>query len=188
MSIKVFLTVFGLLFLLVIIGQAGMLLSNAHNNRAFCFDPAAYAADLWRMSLDFLIEGRAEQRRLFQSIADRAAAEHNLDPALFRSLVNNESGWEATAVSSSGAVGLAQLMPATAEEECGLSRHQLTNPTENLNCGAHYLSKQIKRFGSVEKALCAYNAGPSITARLGRCPNYGETRRYVKRVMRGWHG
>ncbi|GEM_PF-6363822 len=120
------------------------------------------------------------------ALADAAAGQYGVDAKLFRALVYYESSWQTHAVSPKGAVGLAQLMPETAKEECGLDADQLRNPAANLNCGAKYLAKQIQRFGDVRQALCAYNAGPSITARLGRCPDYAETQRYVHHILTRW--
>lgn len=161
------------------------------NPRLFCLDATYYedyAHDVWEFSLDTLLPGLWERRIALQTMADRAARRHGVDPALFRTLVRYESAWQPDAVSPKGAVGLAQLMPATAAEECGLRREQLIDPVVNLNCGAQYLAKQIKRFGNIETALCAYNAGPTVTARLGRCPDYPETVRYVGRIMETWRG
>jgi soluble lytic murein transglycosylase-like protein len=115
--------------------------------------------------------------------ADQAAKRYGLDQDLFRALIEHESTWKANAVSPMGAIGLTQMMPATARAECGLSVEELHDPQKNLDCGARYLSKQIERFGSVKQALCAFNAGPNLTARLGRCPNIKVTRRYVEKIL-----
>jgi soluble lytic murein transglycosylase-like protein len=72
-------------------------------------------------------------------------------------------------------------MPATAREECGLSRNELKNPQDNLACAAHYLAKNIKRFNDIRLGLCAYNAGPGAI-KNGRCPSYKETRNYVRKI------
>ena len=121
-----------------------------------------------------------------RSLADQAATTHGIDPYLLHALVHQESRWKPNAVSPGGAVGLTQLRPSTAKAICGLSRQELKNPEKNLHCGAMYLAQQIKRFGEVKKALCAYNAGPTITAKLGRCPNYRITRNYVRNIMNHW--
>ncbi len=118
-----------------------------------------------------------------RDLADQAAKRYGIDHHLFRALIQHESTWRPHVVSSRGAVGLAQIMPNTAKAECGLNRKDLLDPELNLNCGARYLAKQIERFGSVKQALCAFNAGPNITARLGRCPNYRVTLRYVEKIL-----
>lgn len=120
-------------------------------------------------------------------LSDKAAKTHGLDPHLLRSLVYQESHWKPNAVSPGGAVGLTQLKPRTARAICGLSYAELKNPAKNLDCGAKYLAQQLERFDNdVERALCAFNAGPTITAKLGRCPNYRITKKYVKDILARW--
>jgi len=121
-----------------------------------------------------------------QRLADSVAEKHNLHPSLFRAVVKHESTWRPHIVSNRGAIGLTQLLPATAKATCGLSMKDLYNPEKNLNCGAKYLSSQIKHFGSVKLALCAYNAGPPIVKRLGRCPRIRVTQKYVRKVTAEW--
>ncbi len=120
-------------------------------------------------------------------LADTAALRYGIDPQLFRALITQESAWNPDALSSRGAGGLTQLMPMTAKQECNLSFAERFEPEKNLNCGAYYLSKQLKRFGNVQLALCAYNAGPTKVNELGRCPQFRETRDYVSRIMTNWN-
>lgn len=115
-------------------------------------------------------------------LADNIAQSYGLDPLLFRAVISEESAWRIHAVSHKGAIGLGQLMPYTAKE-LGVDPY---NPRQNLQGSARYLTEQIKRFGSVELALCAYNAGPAKIIELGRCPNFPETKRYVRRVLEKW--
>jgi soluble lytic murein transglycosylase-like protein len=157
--------------------------------RFFCLDPqyaTAYHEVSWHFSPSTLLPGLWQERLNLQLLADTAALRHGLDPRLFRALITHESDWKADAISPKGALGLAQVMPETGKSACGLSRVELLNPAKNLDCGAYYLAHQIKRFGDVKTALCAYNAGPTITARLGRCPNYRETQRYVSLILSSW--
>lgn len=114
-------------------------------------------------------------------VANAAAVTHSIPPALFRALVRAESGFNPKAVSKKGAIGLTQLMPATAKA-LGVDPN---DPLENLDGGARYLSQQYERFGSWPLALAAYNAGPTRVAKLGRVPNIPETKTFVARVMRG---
>lgn len=118
--------------------------------------------------------------------ADHAALRHGVPPLLFRALIEQESGWNPAAVSPKGAVGLTQLMPATAQGECGLTAEERFARDKNLDCGARYLGKLLRRFGSVELALAAYNSGPTRVARLGRVPRITETRNYVARILSNW--
>ena len=92
----------------------------------------------------------------------RAAQAAGIDPKLLTALVWTESGFRADAVSPAGAVGLAQLMPGTAEQ-LGVDPY---DPYENLEGGARFLRSMIDRFGRVDLALAAYNAGPARVARL----------------------
>jgi soluble lytic murein transglycosylase-like protein len=115
-------------------------------------------------------------------LAERAALRHDLDPKLLVALITAESNWQADAVSPKGAIGLGQLMPATARE-LGVNPR---DPRQNLDGSARYLAAQLRRFGSVELALCAYHAGPGKILELGRCPNFPETRRYIQHVLRIW--
>lgn len=84
------------------------------------------------------------------------------------------------AVSPKGAIGLAQLMPATAR----MLGVDPWDPVQNLEGGARYLAAQYRRFGSWRLALAAYNAGPAAVARHGGVPPYRETRAYIAHVYR----
>jgi soluble lytic murein transglycosylase-like protein len=121
-----------------------------------------------------------ETHGAFESLIERVGRLFSLPVNLVRAVVQVESGGQHDAVSGKGAVGLMQLMPETARE-MGISDPR--NPWENLYAGAKYLSRQLERFGSVEKALAAYNAGPSSVEEHGGVPPYPETRRYVQRVL-----
>jgi soluble lytic murein transglycosylase-like protein len=109
-----------------------------------------------------------------------AANRYGLDPKLLHALVVVESGYRADAVSAVGAVGLTQLMPATAAD---LGVRNRLDVLENLSGGAAYLARQMQRFGDLRLALAAYNAGPGRVAALGRAPDIVETRAYVAAVV-----
>lgn len=98
---------------------------------------------------------------------------------LFLALVVAESSFNPAARSRVGAIGLTQLMPATARE-LGVDPH---DPVQNLTGGARYLRIQYERFGSWQLALAAYNAGPARVRRAGGVPNIRETRNYVSRII-----
>lgn len=115
-----------------------------------------------------------------QAAIAEAARRHGLDEKLLHALVIQESAYDARAVSSAGAAGLTQLMPATARE---LGVSDRFDPVENLNGGAAYLARQINRFQDLRLALAAYNAGPARVAKLGRVPEIAETRAYVAAVI-----
>lgn len=111
--------------------------------------------------------------------ARAAARRHGIPEDLFLRLIRQESGWNAAAVSNKGALGLAQLMPATARQ-LGVDPH---DPKQNLEGGARYLAQQYRKFGSWRLALAAYNAGPGAVEQHGGIPPYRETRNYVRVIM-----
>lgn len=117
----------------------------------------------------------------FLDAAREAARRHGVPEDLFLRLVQQESGWNAQAVSHKGATGLAQLMPATAAR-LGVDE---SDPHQNLDGGARYLRMMYDRFGDWRLALAAYNAGPEAVEKYGGVPPYAETTTYVKRILGG---
>ena len=111
----------------------------------------------------------------------QAAAAANVSPRLLSALVWQESRWNQAAISPKGAIGLAQLMPATARD-LGVNP---ADPAANLNGGARYLRQLLDQFdGDVERALAAYNAGPGRVRSSGGVPAIAETRNYVASIVR----
>lgn len=108
-----------------------------------------------------------------------AAREHEVDPIFVECVMNAESEARTEAISHRGAVGLMQVMPATAEE-LGLDANDWR---ENLQAGTAYLGILMKKYGDVRLALAAYNAGPGKVNRYRGVPPYPETRAYVRKVM-----
>ena len=115
-----------------------------------------------------------------EAYVSSAAEKYNLAPAIIKGVIRAESGFRPNAVSRAGARGLMQLMPGTARA-LGVDP---SDPQQNVEGGAKYLKQQIDRFGSIENALAAYNAGPGAVKRYGGVPPYAETQRYVREVMR----
>jgi len=115
----------------------------------------------------------------YRQAARDAARKYGIDPDMFLRLIQQESSFRPDVVSPKGAIGLGQLMPATAKE-LGVDP---TDPLQNLEGAAKYLSQQLKRFGDPSLALAAYNAGPTRVAKLGRVPNIAETQNYVKTIL-----
>lgn len=107
-----------------------------------------------------------------------------IEPELLGALVWTESRYCAAAKSPEGAIGLGQLMPATAAE-LGVDPYDLQG---NLDGSAKYLRKQYDTFGSWKLALAAYNAGPGAVNRYHGVPPYQETIRYIAEVVRVYHG
>jgi len=125
----------------------------------------------------------ADTLRRYESEFHTAARESGLAPELLLAVVMAESSGDPQATSPSGAQGLMQLMPATAQELGVVDRR---NPEENLRGGARYLSGLLDRYdGELPLALAAYNAGPGRVEKAGRrIPDIGETRNYVEKVTR----
>jgi soluble lytic murein transglycosylase-like protein len=126
-------------------------------------------------------------RYLLREASDR----HGLDYALLKAVIATESGFDPQAVSPRGAIGLMQLMPATAQrfgvaaDRAGSVESKLTDPRINIGAGARYLQYLLRRYpGQTELVLASYNAGEGAVARAGnRIPEYPETRNYVQTVM-----
>jgi len=120
-----------------------------------------------------------------------ASKRHAIDYELLQALVATESGFDAQAVSPKGAIGLMQLMPATAQrygvqaDKRRTLESKLYDPRINIAAGSRYLRDLIAMFpGEIELALAAYNAGEGAVQRAGnKIPNYRETQNYVKTVL-----
>lgn len=118
----------------------------------------------------------------------RAAAErHQLNPALIKAVIRQESGFRPCAISEKGAIGLMQVMPGTAES---LKALDPLDPARNIEAGATYLKQMLARFkGDLRLALAAYNAGPEkVDGPKPAVPDIRETRDYVESIMSALHG
>jgi len=113
-----------------------------------------------------------------------AARKHRVPAAFVKSIVAAESNFNCDAVSPKGAIGLMQLMPATAEEY-GADPNV---PEQNVDAGTQYLrvlmDKYSKRPNSLKRVIAAYNAGPGRVDHYRGVPPFRETRAYVARVLR----
>lgn len=110
-----------------------------------------------------------------------AAKKYGISPFLIAAIIQQESNFNPRAVSSAGARGLMQLMPATARS---LGVKDPFDPYQNIMGGAKYLAQQLKTFnGNIELALAAYNAGPGNVRKHGGVPPIRETQNYIKRVQ-----
>ncbi|KAB2962226.1 MAG: lytic transglycosylase domain-containing protein [Thermoanaerobaculia bacterium] len=111
-----------------------------------------------------------------------AAKRHGLNPALVAAVARVESAFDPRAVSSKGARGLMQLMPATGRR-FGLRPHELFDPVKNLDAGVRYLAWLAARFdGDLARVLAGYHAGEGAVERFGGVPPYRETRAYLRSV------
>ncbi|NLU53215.1 MAG: lytic transglycosylase domain-containing protein [Clostridiaceae bacterium] len=115
-----------------------------------------------------------------EAAINKYSQQYGVDPKLVRAVMKQESGFQPFALSTSGAMGLMQLMPGTA---AGLGVTDPYNIEENIRGGVQYLSYQLKAFNNVELALAAYNAGPNAVRKYGGIPPYAQTQDYVKKVM-----
>jgi soluble lytic murein transglycosylase len=154
----------------------------------------------WRKSVE------APDLSRWDALLERAAAEFGLDPNLLRALVAAESGGDPDAVSRAGAIGLCQVMPATAAEQAtrlgmtDYARGRLQEPAVNLRLGASFLARMLRRFdGEVAYAVAAYNAGPTRVIRWRAAApttatpeqvvlqeGFAETRGHLQKVLRYW--
>jgi soluble lytic murein transglycosylase-like protein len=117
---------------------------------------------------------------------DQAAARHNVDPSLVRSVVKVESNFNPNAVSRKGAMGLMQLMPSTARS---LNVANPFDPAQNVDAGVRHLRRLLDNYGGdVRLSLAAYNAGSGAVARSAGVPRYRETQNYVRRITDLYNG
>jgi len=117
---------------------------------------------------------------------EQAAARHNVDPNLVRSVVKVESNFNPNAVSRKGAMGLMQLMPATARS---LNVSNPFDPQQNVDAGVRHLKQLLESYnGDVRLSLAAYNAGAGAVSRSAGVPRYRETRNYVRRITELYAG
>ncbi|MCP4663233.1 MAG: lytic transglycosylase domain-containing protein [bacterium] len=134
-----------------------------------------------RFSLRFDASQPPPETPYAQLIYD-AARRHALNPALVAAVVRAESGFRPTAISSRGARGLMQLMPATAQR-FGIEGERVFDPAENIEAGSRYLSWLAERFDErLALVLAAYNAGEGTVERYDGIPPYRETREYLRRI------
>jgi len=135
--------------------------------------------------------GEARSRRLAQRLLpvpdgemlgwiEEHASSAELDPKLVQAVIQVESGYNPRALSRKGAMGLMQLMPQTARE---LAVDDPWDPEQNVRGGTTYLRRMIDRFGDLQLALAAYNAGPEAVVQHSGVPPYAETRDYVRKIF-----
>lgn len=115
------------------------------------------------------------------SLVRQTAEKYGLPVDIVLRQMKQESGFNQNAKSPAGAIGVAQLMPGTAKE-LGVNPFNLE---QNIDGGVRYLKQQYDKFGTWDKALAAYNAGPGAVAKYGGIPPYKETQNYVRSILGG---
>ncbi|MFH1351756.1 MAG: lytic transglycosylase domain-containing protein [Pseudomonadota bacterium] len=122
-----------------------------------------------------------KNEHLFYSIIHNAADKHRIDPALVKAVIMAESGYNPEAVSKKGAVGLMQLMPATAN---ALGVEDLYNPEHNIHGGVKYLKQLLRQFeGDLRLAIAAYQVGTERVKKYQGIPPFKTTHNYIKKVF-----
>jgi len=123
----------------------------------------------------------AEKRQKYGDIVRTAAEKHGLDEDLLHSIIQAESGYDPSIVSAKGAVGLMQLIPATAAK---YGAQNIFDPVENIEAGARYIKDLMALYSNdLRSVLAAYNAGPEALKKFKGIPPYPETKRYIRKVL-----
>lgn len=122
-----------------------------------------------------------DRAKALQPVIEQYSQQYGVDKNLVNALIRQESGFNPNARSHAGAIGLMQLMPATAK---GLGVQDPSDPVQNLEGGIRHLSDLLQGFnGNVPLALAAYNAGAGAVKKYGGIPPYKETQNYVRSIL-----
>lgn len=138
---------------------------------------AALGPCLWAASA-------ADLRRLYDPVVRKVAGKYRVDPELVHVVIRAESNYDAFAISSAGALGLMQLMPATARQY-GVGN--VFDPAQNIEGGVRYLQDLIRLYrGRTALVLAAYNAGQEAVRKFNGIPPYPETKAYIAGIMKSY--
>ena len=148
-----------------------------HGNKIFFNTPEKIEMQNSRPGQTSFASKREELAPIIQSACDK----YNVDPDLVKAVIQVESAYNKQAVSHAGAIGLMQLMPATATR---FGVKQIQDPEENVHGGVKYLKFLLDLFDNdLTLAVAAYNAGEGAVQKYQGVPRYTETQNYVKRVL-----
>lgn len=133
-----------------------------------------------------LLNSKASRNENIDAIVNEAAQQYNVPSKLIQAVIKQESNFNSGAVSQSGASGLMQLMPETANS---LGVDDPFDPKQNIFAGTKYLKQMLDKYdGDVKLALAAYNAGPGNVDKFGGIPPFKETIHYVKNITNSFYG
>ncbi len=125
--------------------------------------------------------GKATQ---YDAIIKKASVLYSIPEKMIKAVIQQESGFNTNATSSTGAKGLMQLMPSTAKY---LGVSDSTNAEQNIMAGTKYLRQMLDKFGSYDLMLAGYNAGPGNVSKYGGVPPFKETQNYVSKIMANYN-
>jgi soluble lytic murein transglycosylase-like protein len=146
-------------------------------------EPPTAAAETGANTVPSSREARKVGKQQLDPHIKRITKQYKVEPALVHAVIKAESNYNAHAVSPAGAIGLMQLMPATAQDYGVDDPESLFDPVINITAGIRHLSRLLRKYRNISHALAAYNAGEGAVARYRRSVTYLETRKYVVRVI-----
>lgn len=128
-----------------------------------------------------VLQGEVKKTTKLDAIFQKAADTYGVDVELLKAMAKAESGFDPNATSKAGAMGVMQLMPATAKS---LGVTDAYDPEQNIMGGAKYIASLLEQYdGNVSYALAAYNAGSGNVAKYGGIPPFEETQNYVAKIL-----
>jgi len=126
----------------------------------------------------------ADLKKLYDPIIKKVAGKYRIDPALVHVIIRAESNYDSFAISDKGAMGMMQLMPATARQ---YGVNNVFDSTQNIEGGVRYLGDLVKLYnGQTKLVLAAYNAGQEAVRKYKGIPPYPETKAYIAGIMKNY--